>query len=238
MKIYNRMFTEAWYSFSMLRFYYDHITALLRRSSNDSREFIERLKVEYKQKKEFNEQTWQNSQKIYDKIYPGFFNNTFLISACSLFEYQIRKICTLIKEEHKMPFDWDDMDGTVPTKTKRYLRFAGVLLKDDPLKVVLPPPDFIPTEVPDESRIIIKVLWEEIENYFMVRNCIAHHNGLIQKARNLDKIKKYATEKGIFVDKAGQLELLLNEDFNKEVCNTIEKFFHKLTGAYYGTRLP
>jgi len=52
----------------------------------------------------------------------------------------------------------------------------------------------------------------------MVRNCIAHHNGLIQKARNPDNVKKYAIGKGIFVDKAGQLELLLNEDFNKEAC--------------------
>ena len=84
----------------------------------------------------------------------------------------------------------------------------------------------------------MKELWQDLENYYMIRNCIAHHNGFIQKARNPDKVKKYATDKKIFVDKAGQLELLLNWDFNREVCVTIGKFFQKLTSAYYGTPLP
>lgn len=233
------MFTDAWFSFPTLRLYYEHMVALLRRSSNDIQKSGEQLEIEYEEKrKKFNKQAWQNFHKVFEEIYPGFFNNSFLISVCSLFEYQIKKIFTLVKEEHKLPIEWDDLNGNIPTRAKSFLNLAGVTLKDDPPKVVLRPPNFVPTTVPDESRIIMKVLWEEIENYFMVRNCIAHHNGLIQKARNSDKVKKYAMKKGIFVDKEGQLELLINEDFNKEACNTMEEFFQKLTDAYYGTPLP
>ena len=45
-------------------------------------------------------------------------------------------------------------------------------------------------------------------------------------------------EKGIFVNNEGQLELLVNEDFNKEAYSTMENFFQKLTSAYYGTPFP
>jgi hypothetical protein len=238
-KIHNRIFMDASYSFSMLEFYYDHIIASLRKSSKDFLEHADQLENSFRSKqKEFNKQEWLKHYDVYSEVYPGFFNNSFVMTACSLFEYQIKRICTLIKEEHKVPFDWDVMIGNVPTKTKRFLNFAGVTLKDDPPRIELSPPSFIPTEVPDENRIIINILWNEIENYFMVRNCIAHHNGLIQKARTPDKIKKYATEKRIFINKAGQLELLLNDDYNREICNTMEKFIQRLEIAYYSTPLP
>lgn len=239
-KVHNMIFMEAGYSFSMLLFYYEHMMALLHRSSSHSREFIKRLKIEHKQKqREFKESYWNGSQKVYDQVYPRFFNYSFLISACSLFEYQIKKICVLVKEEHKVPLEWDDMDyGSIPTKAKRYLRLAGVTLKDDPPTIILPPPDFVPTEVQDESRIVVSVLWKAIENYFMIRNCLVHHNGLINSARNSEKIKKYALEKGIISDDSDNPELVIDEEFAKEICNTMHQFFDKLHSAYYSTGLP
>ncbi len=240
-KVHNRIFIEASYCFINLMPYYDHMTALLRRSSKQGQEFRERLKVEYQQKnKEFNERFWQDSQKIYDQVYPRFLNYSLLVSACSIFEYQLKRICAFIKEEHKMPFTWD-MDSSKKSmliKIKRYLKFAGVILKDDPPRIELPPPDFIPTEVFDENRIIIKTLWEALENYFMIRNCIVHDNGLINEARNPEKVRNYAIAKGIILDNSSQPELLITEDFNKEICNTMHQFFNKLHGAYYSVPLP
>jgi phosphomannomutase len=158
LKIHNRMFMDAWYSFSMLKFYYDHIIASLRESSKDFLDYTDKLENDYREnQKEFDKQRWLTYNKLYEEIYPGFFNNSFVISACSLFEFQIKKICNLIKEEHKMPFDWDVMNGAIPTKTKRFLRFAGVILTDDP-------DDFFHTMMPGASRIIVKELWKEIEN--------------------------------------------------------------------------
>ncbi len=188
---------------------------------------------------EFNGSYWQGSQKVYDQLYPRFFYYSFIISACSLFEYQIKKICVLVKEEHNVPLEWDDMDyGSISTKAKRYLRLAGVTLKDDPPTIILPPPDFIPTEVQDESRIVVSVLWRAIGNYFMIRNCWVHYNGLINSARNSEKIKKYAFEKGIISDDSDNPELVINEKFAREICNTMHQFFDKLHSAYYSTPLP
>ena len=145
----------------------------------------------------------------------------------------------LVKEEHNVPLEWDDMDyGSISTKAKRYLRLAGVTLKDDPPTIILPPPDFIPTEVQDESRIVVSVLWRAIGNYFMIRNCWVHYNGLINSARNSEKIKKYAFEKGIISDDSDNPELVINEKFAREICNTMHQFFDKLHSAYYSTPLP
>jgi hypothetical protein len=235
-KTYNRIFTDSCYSFGSLKLYHGHILSLLRRSSSEFLEFGERLESELKQKqREFNKQGWLKQNKIYEEIYPGFFNNSFFISACALFEYQIKEICALVKEEHKVPLEWDDMVGSVPARAKRFLWFGGVMLKDDP------PGSFqhwISTVMPSDKNMTIKELWQALENYYMVRNCLTHHNGVIQKLRNPDKVKKYAIEKGILVDKAGHLELLITNDFINEVCDTMGNFFQKLTGAYYSTPLP
>lgn len=236
-KVFNIIFTDAQYSFSMLKFYYEHMTALLRRSNSDFQAHTGQLEIEYKKRQQkFDKQYWDKHYNVYREIYPGFFNNSFAISACSLFEHQIKKLCDLIKEEHKLPVAWDDMErAPVPTKAKRFLSFAGVILKDDP------PGSFqhwISTSIPGKNNLTIKELWQELENYFMVRNCLAHHNGMIQKLRKPDKVRGYAIEKGILIDKAGQLELRLTDGFNKGMCDTMEKFFDKLTSAYYSTQLP
>ena len=65
-----------------------------------------------------------------------------------------------------------------------------------------------------------------------------HNNGLVHKAKGSESITKYTNEKGILVEKEGQLELKLNESFNIAVCNTMGTFFDKLMGAYYSTPLP
>jgi hypothetical protein len=36
----------------------------------------------------------------------------------------------------------------------------------------------------------------------------------------------------------GQLEVQLNEGFNKGVCDTMGKFFERLMSAHYSTPLP
>ena len=74
--------------------------------------------------KDFNERIWQDLQKIYDQLYPRFLNYSFIVSVCSIFEYQLKRICDLVKEEHKMPFSWDmdDSKDSALMKIKRYIK--------------------------------------------------------------------------------------------------------------------
>ncbi|MBA7673310.1 hypothetical protein ES703_81505 [subsurface metagenome] len=238
-KVYNRIFSEAMYSFHNLKLYYEHVVILLDQASERIKEAGRETEVGYKEKgREYDKEFWGKFHKVFEETYPSYFHNSFLISACSLFEHQAQKLCAFIQEEHKVPVGWDDMEGPVSVKTRRFLGYVGIALQDDPPKVELPPPDFKPTTVYDETRVVIRELWQELENYYRIRNCIVHHNGLVQKTRGAARIQEYATARDITVERDGQLEVQLNEGFNKGVCDTMGKFFGRLRGAYYSMPLP
>ena len=211
-------------------------TSALRTSSNEFQDYL--LELPDKAKNEQNHsprQSMAKYQKLYDEIYPRFYNNSFLLSACSLFEYQAKIICDLIQKEHNMPFGWDEKKSP-PIRVKHYLSLAGVTLKDSP-------PDsfehWYSTNMPGNKPVIpVKEMWKELHCYFMLRNCLAHHNGIIEKSRGAYQIRNYAVKKEILDNNRGQLELGLTKKFNTEVCETMGEYFKKLMGAYYFAPLP
>lgn len=234
------IFSEAGYSFSFLRMYYEHVVALFNQSTERAREIRGRIEAEYREnRKEYDRQHMEGFHKIFDEVYPGYFHNSFLVAACSLFEHQAKKTWALIQEEHRVPFGWYAFrEAPVPQRMKKLLNFAGVNLKDDPPRIELPPPEFKPTTVYDDKRIVTSTLWRDLRYYYRLRNCIVHNNGLVHRARGSASIRKYASERGILVEKEGQREVQLNESFNITVCYTMGTFFSKLESAYYGTPLP
>jgi hypothetical protein len=235
-KNFSPLFLKAEMSFHNLKLYNEHVTDSLKRSSNDSRAYIERLEAIYKNKQQrFDKQHWQKYLEIYENIYPNIFNNSFLISACSLFELQAQKVCAVIEEEHKIPIKWDDMEGNAFIKTKRFLVYAGVVLKDDA------PGSFqswLFINMPIEKKLTVKELLYDLEHYFLVRNCIVHQNGIINKWRNQEKLKEYAIDNSIYQENPESQQIALNETFKIEVCNNMGLFFAKLSSAYYSIPLP
>ena len=238
-KVLNSIFMDAEHSFSLLKYYYDEIINLLNQRAVDFHEFTNRLEKEYKERqRRFDKEFWLKHYDVFSTYYPETFSNSFIISACALFEFHIRKICDLVREEHHVPLEWDDMIGGVPERAKSFLLHGGIIIRDDPPTVVLPPPDFVPTEVSDEKRFVANELWQNLKNYYRIRNCIAHHGGAISRMRYQRGISKYASAKGILIESNNQKELKISHDFNKEVCDTMMNFFSRLMSAYYGTQLP
>ena len=67
---------------------------------------------------------------------------------------------------------------------------------------------------------------------------MTHHGGIISKMRYRKKITEYATNQGILEKTNGKDSLNLNNEFNRDVCENMMKFFSKLHTAYYNTPLP
>ena len=111
----------------------------------------------------------------------------------------------------------------MPVRMQQLLNLAGVPFNDDPPKIERSYPDFKPVEVYDKNRVLVSILWEDLQFSYRLRNCIIHNNGLVNKARGAESITKYATERGILIEKEGQAEIQLNEDFNISTCNTKSK---------------
>jgi hypothetical protein len=240
-KVLDWMFFEAGFSFSLPRMYYEHVLALFDQSTKKAQEFRKQVQAEYESKgREYDTQTMRDFHRVYDEVYPNYFHNSFLVTACTLFEHQVKKLWAFIQKEYQVPFVWDDFKGPVPTRMKRLLNFAGVVLQDDPpiLRVELPPPDFKPTPVYNGNRVIISTLWKELGYYYRVRNCIIHDNNLVEKAMGSSTLQRYAIERRIVVEIDGKSEIQLNKDFNLAVCETMRVFFNKLMDAYLRTPLP
>lgn len=237
-RVYNSIFWHVSSDFHNLKLCYEHVVGLMHRSSVERRQDEEQARAECKQRNiEFNERVWRSMDKIYDDVYPGFLHNAFLLSACALFEHQIKRTSAFVEQEHELPRGcrWDDVSGSVPTRAKTILGFAGVQLKDGPPWMSSGP---LATFMPGQRTIVAKLLWNALGNYFMVRNCIAHHHGLVERTRNPDRVMDYATKNGILANKEGQPQLLLTGEFNKGVCENMQEFFWLLHGAYYATPLP
>ncbi|MFC2034902.1 hypothetical protein ACFLUJ_02140 [Chloroflexota bacterium] len=235
-KIHNRMFMDAEHSFSLLKFYYNEVIDLLHIRAADFHKFTDQVEKDYKKRqRSFDKENWLKHYDVFSGYYPNIFSNSFIISACALFEFHIRKICDLVKEEHKVPLEWDDMRGSVPVRAKSYLWHSGMMLKDDPLCSFQ---HWYSRNMPGEKNVTVNELWRDVENYFRVRNCIAHHGGSISKMRNRKYVTRFASAKGIIIENNKQQELKLSHDFNREVCETMMKFFSRLQGAYYSLPLP
>ena len=90
-KVFNRIFMDAEYSFSLLKFYYNEVTELLRQRAADFRKFTDKLETEHTERKRpFDKESWLKHYDVYSGYYPNVFSNSFIISACALFEFHIK----------------------------------------------------------------------------------------------------------------------------------------------------
>ena len=238
-KVVNRIFTDAEHSFSLLKFYYNEVAQLLHQRATNYHDFTDRIEKEKRQRQQpFDKESWLKHYDVFSEYYPNIFRNSFIISAWALFESQSKMILDLVKEEHNLPLEWDDFTGGVPQRVRSFLSYSGIIIQDAPPSIVLSTPGFVPTEVFDEDRFVASELWNNLENCYRIRNCIAHHGGVISKMRYRKLISEYASTKGIMIQNVDRKELKISHEFNREVCDFMMKFFNKLSGAYYSTPLP
>jgi hypothetical protein len=107
----------------------------------------------------------------------------------------------------------------LPVKVKSFFDLVGIKLKDDPPGTF----QYLMATVNGKKLITVDELWREMENYYRIRNCLAHQNGFVNRIRYYDKVQKYVS-----------LKKLLNQ----EVCDTMMEFFNKVGIAYLQTPLP
>jgi hypothetical protein len=153
----------------------------------------------------YQDDYWQYAEK-----FPRILRNSFLVSAHSLLEYEIKLICSRLKKEQQIPISLSDLKGdTILDRTKLYCKLAGL--------------DF-PFNDPT---------WKEIKQYSKVRNCIVHTNGLLKEFQDKDKkgLIPYLTKKGIISQDTIEQEIALTEQFCAEVVETIQAFLENLYKA-------
>lgn len=142
---------------------------------------------------------------FYHDELPYILHNSFFVSAYFLLEYDIKKICKVLKDRKQIPINLSNLKGNLLDRLKLYFKLAGL----------------------DFSNKI----WPEITNYAKVRNCIVHSNGLLKESdRDYKELIKYIRKEGLIKERviisgeAAEQEIGLTEKFCKEVVETMQKF--------------
>jgi len=145
------------------------------------------------------EDYWQCAEK-----FPRILRNSFLVSAISLLEYEVNVVCDRLKKKQDIRISLSDLTGDTLERSRKYFQNAGL-------------------ELPFNNPS-----WQEINNYYMVRNCIAHNNGLIRGAKKERALRSYISRKKIISEDTIKEEIALTPQFCKEVIETIQVFLVEL----------
>ncbi len=172
-------------------------------------------KLTHEQRHEFNDAYIADLVNYYEE-FPRILRNSFLISVISLLEYEIGRICHRLINEYPKLNDCSDLRGGVLERFKKYWKKAGLsssLFNSDPA-------------------------WDEINKYYLVRNCIVHNKGLIRGARREPGLRPYAIRKKItdeiiiFPEVRSQDHIALTKQFCEEVINNIQTFLREVFEIY------
>jgi len=177
-------------------------------------EFVARADEQVKnlppeQRQEFYE-FYQDDYWRHEEKFPRILRNSFLVSALSLLEYEMNVICRRLKKEQQRRISWRNLKFDVLEQFKEYCNLAGLSLSYDN-----------PT-------------WQDINNYYMVRNCIVHNSGLIKELPDKDRkdLIPYLNRKHLISQDTIEQEIALTEQFCKEVINTMQDFLANVYTAY------
>jgi len=170
---------------------------------NEQNKKLSTAKLSYKELDEINE-FYSEERWRYEEKFPRILRNSFLVAAISLLEYEISVIYHKLKRAQQIPM----ADSTSDSLEQAKLCWKVVGLG-----------------FPDRDK-----MWQELNYYYKVRNCIVHTNGLVMELQY--KYRKalipYITEKGIISQDTIEQEIALTEQFCKEVVETIQSFLVEL----------
>lgn len=169
-------------------------------------------KLEYKGRDIYSDDGQPSDEAGYDlyiidrfQSFSAMLRSSFFVNIYSFFEIKLIEECSLRKSE-EIQLSLSELAGQ-DNIDKANIYFKKVLKLD------------FPSNTPE---------WEEIQNYQLLRNCIVHCQGRLDKIKKLDhqKIRAYITRQehislmGDYID--------LSKEFCLEACTTIESFLQKM----------
>ncbi len=107
---------------------------------------------------------WMWNYPVYLENLSPLLRSSFLIALYSLFENELRTYCRILKDFEKIPLNSSNWAGSNIEKAKKYIhKTAGYIILDEEL-------------------------WNELNDFRLVRNCIVHKDGFINEDGKLRSI--------------------------------------------------
>lgn len=178
---------------------------------NHNLEWQDRIKQLPLKEQEFAKQYWLEKFNRYSIEFPRILRNSFLVTAISLLEFELAIIGKKLKEQQAIPISWRELKGDTLEQAKRFCKIAGLNISSD-----------------NEN-------WQNIQDVYLVRNCIVHNNGTIKGSRDERKLNRFAQQEGI-ISKGDDKEIDLTKKFCIEVIALTEDFTSDVWDMVYELR--
>jgi hypothetical protein len=142
-------------SFDRLNEYFQIMELLIKEALEHELESLEQTANDLPVEKEGHFWAW--NYPTYLENIPPLLRSSFLIALYSLFENQLELYCGTLKDFERISLSLSDLSGSKIEKAKKYIhKVAGY-------------------------PVVSKELWDEIMDFALVRNCIVHNCGFINK---------------------------------------------------------
>ena len=139
-----------------------------------------------------------------DELYPAM-RYSFIVLLHIFTENELRKFCSEIGEERKLPIGVMDLKGSVIDQIRTFLtKLAGIRPQDFPQRE-----------------------WENLRTLQKIRDCIVHAYGRVEESRDKAFLHNLASKRiGISIGNAGRL--LVEKDFPNQQLVNLRTLFTKL----------
>ena len=148
---------------------------------------------------------WQHQE-----IFPRILRNSLFLAIISLLEFEIGDLCRTLKKSKDIRINLSDLKGDILEQVKIYLNNARL------------------------EHVSLNPFWQDINNYYLVRNCIAHNHGVIKGAGKEQALRDYLGKKGIISKDTIIEEVALTSQFCNEVVEKIQNFLVELSKIVIG----
>ncbi|MGB3346530.1 MAG: hypothetical protein WBA71_04670 [Candidatus Humimicrobiia bacterium] len=143
------------------------------------------------------------------KAYTNFLRTSVFIACFSLLEHELIFLCEQVQKK-KNP----------KTKFKNFKKRGGIIYRTK---------DYIEKE----AKISLsnqKLLWDDLNNYRLIRNILVHNQGRFDNSKRVKKVEEFVNNKNwLELDKLNRIQF--KKGFLKEVKKTIEDFSKELSKA-------
>ncbi|GEM_PF-1624730 len=155
------------------------------------------------------------SRWMLEELFPNIARTSMFLTCCALLEARLDQFCQVAAREIGTRLTLEDIHGKGIVRARIFLKKA----------VGMPFPDC--TEQ-----------WREISTYGIIRNALAHTNGVLDDSRKRELVLQFANETHGLVKLTPAHVVLPQADFVPRVIATIGQFFEQLHSAWELAKKP
>jgi hypothetical protein len=139
----------------------------------------------------------------YSITFPNFHRKSLFLSIYSFMEYQLVKMCEYINDKQNIGLKYNELQGSTLQKIQKYLKYVVKMHFPETLE------------------------WRQIYDYSLIRNCIVHNIGTVNRKKDLKLLKIIEANQHIRINTNNNL-IMIHKGYCEEFLKIVQVFLDDL----------